>query len=350
MSRVRKFLEIDVLTAARERLRHVHNLFDDIVILFSGGKDSLVLLYLVKELYEELGLDIKVKAAHRDSEFEAPELIEFVEQVKELPWLDLMVYAPMVPGTAWIMGKTIYFTRWDTKREWLRPRPEGAWIGDPDKVYGKDDLDPIMAGRGKGKVALMSGVRSAESLMRYRSVVNKLNDNYINAGSNRQHNIVKPIYDWSLDDVFKYLYDRDIPYCKLYDIQQAAGVNLRIAGPLHAEAAKNMEGESSIHPKFYAQIFKIFPEVAATLRYGAALDLDQMTDEICGSWKSIEKWITTNVDDGPPLDRSLRVFDVVQRMAKNQPESYPLRYVARYFINGQIASGHCKMMPPFKTR
>ena len=333
-----------------ERLHHIHAAFDDIVILFSGGKDSLVCLYLVKELYRQLGIDRQVKAAFKDDEFVPPDVCEFIERCRGLDWLDLKIYACAMPAGQFIMGMNREYVQWDENREWLRPKPKGAFLGEPGKLYDQATLDEVMAGEGAGKVALMTGIRADESLMRYRSVVNKLNENYINASSSLKFKMVKPIYDWSLDDVFKYIYDHDIPYCSIYDSQVHGQVNLRVSGPMHAEMAKRMPENARVHPEYYAKIFKIFPDVATQNRYGKSLDLDAATLAISGSWGAIENWIVEHVDEGQALERCLKVLQTCQNMAKRQPQSYPLKYVARYFINGQVQSGHCRMIPPFKTR
>lgn len=50
-----EYLDVDVLTMAKERIRHVCATFDQIWVAFSGGKDSTVTLHLVEEVLRELG-------------------------------------------------------------------------------------------------------------------------------------------------------------------------------------------------------------------------------------------------------------------------------------------------------
>lgn len=55
----------DVLTEAKKRIEHIIDTFDNVLVAFSGGKDSWVLLNLVEEVYRELGITEKLKVFFR---------------------------------------------------------------------------------------------------------------------------------------------------------------------------------------------------------------------------------------------------------------------------------------------
>jgi predicted phosphoadenosine phosphosulfate sulfurtransferase len=57
MARVRRYLEKDVLTAARERIHHIADTHDTLAVCFSGGKDSLAALHLTRQVLAERGQD-----------------------------------------------------------------------------------------------------------------------------------------------------------------------------------------------------------------------------------------------------------------------------------------------------
>lgn len=81
MSRIRRYLKEDVLTMARQRIRHVYDIFDNVVVMFSGGKDSMVCIHLVRELHEERGLG-PVRAVFRDEELIPDSVIETVDRYR----------------------------------------------------------------------------------------------------------------------------------------------------------------------------------------------------------------------------------------------------------------------------
>lgn len=44
----------DVYTAAKDRIRHMYDRFDNVVVSFSGGKDSTCVLHLTHEVAKEI--------------------------------------------------------------------------------------------------------------------------------------------------------------------------------------------------------------------------------------------------------------------------------------------------------
>jgi len=49
------YLDQDVLTAAKERIRHVLTTYDKVAVSYSGGKDSHVVLHLTRMVMDEMG-------------------------------------------------------------------------------------------------------------------------------------------------------------------------------------------------------------------------------------------------------------------------------------------------------
>ena len=71
MARVKKHLEVDVLTASRERISYIFDSFERIIVSFSGGKDSTVMLHLAAEEARKRGRIIGVMIVDLEAQYTA---------------------------------------------------------------------------------------------------------------------------------------------------------------------------------------------------------------------------------------------------------------------------------------
>ena len=55
--KAKQYLETNVYEEAKKRIEHTIKVTDDRIVGFSGGKDSLVLLNLIKKVYNNLDLE-----------------------------------------------------------------------------------------------------------------------------------------------------------------------------------------------------------------------------------------------------------------------------------------------------
>lgn len=73
----KEYIDTDVYTEAKKRIRHIIETFDSILVCFSGGKDSLAVLCLVEEVYKEMGITRKIKVVFRDEELIPDDVVRF---------------------------------------------------------------------------------------------------------------------------------------------------------------------------------------------------------------------------------------------------------------------------------
>ena len=146
-------------------------------VAFSGGKDSVVILDLVKRA------GVKYDAHFHLTTVDPPELIYFVRQ----HYSDVIVERPKLTMWQLIEKHKIMPSRLIRYccRELKESNDKGRWV--------------------------ITGVRAAESPRRAkRKEVEEKRDE-------RGSYFVHPIFRWSDTDVWDYIRGNNIPYCKLYD-------------------------------------------------------------------------------------------------------------------------------------
>lgn len=341
MVRYKHFLEVDVLTAALDRIRHVCDIFDTVAVCFSGGKDSLAVLHLVKQVLEERG-QLPVRVVFRDEELIPQRVIDFVDEYRRQPWVQMDWYAVPLRSHKFMLGQTRDYVQWDPHREHVRPCPPWAITlpaGD-ERVFDQYTMDAFASKDMPGKVAFVTGIRAAESIIRFRASVNKLNENYITATGTPRVNLVKPLYDWEEQDVLRLFWERGIRYCPVYDSQHFAGQPLRVATPLHAEAAKKLHALVSWEPELYDRVLRVFPEVAVQARYWRDLDTARVKAQYGQSYEGVRQYITDTFDEPIQAAKAHKALDQALALAKNSPESYPPHYLFQW-----VRSGGFKRIP-----
>jgi predicted phosphoadenosine phosphosulfate sulfurtransferase len=337
MARIKKYIDIDVLTAAKQRINHLIDTFDTLAVMFSGGKDSLVVLHLIKEVYEERGITKQVNVVFRDEELIPMEVVNFVDGYRRESWVNMVWFAVPLASTKYILGVCHNYVQWDKGRDHVRPMPKWAVTtpSDDKRIFDQYTMDDYAAEYFKGKVAFLTGIRSSESIMRFRASVNKLNENYINAVPTTDRvKLCKPIYDWEENDVFRYFYERGIDYCKIYDQQMWAGQSLRVSTPLHAESAKRFDKIKQSAPEMYAKVIEIFPEMLAHERYYRELDREAVKAQYGQSYAGVRAWIEENITEEEQYRKAVTRFNSVMGRAVKFPNAYPPKHLLNAFMSG----------------
>lgn len=335
---------MNVVEAARERLRHTFDTFDTVCLQFSGGKDSTAALYLMKEIHEERGLG-PVKVIFRDEEMVSPAVIRFMEWVFAQDWVDGEWYCLPAAQEVWVLGRREYVLLWSPARakegRLVRPMPDFAIRAED---FGLDPSKPIpesidyytMQGK-KGSTAFVTGVRANESMIRYRSLVQKLHENYIVRPYKLPKNIPlrfsKVIYDWTTDDVMKYIADQGGEYCEFYDYAAVAGANPRVGIPLHSVAIRRIADVVETEPEFYDRLAECFPQIEAQRRYWADFNIEKVIDNYAADgFDGVLDCIDDNMLTPGLRQRALAYSAAFRQKHATDPYSYPIDWLIRNLL------------------
>lgn len=334
--REKGYIDTDVYQESKNRIKRIIDGFDTIAVCFSGGKDSLVVLNLVQEVYDELGIKQKIKVIFRDEELIPDDVVNFVCDIRNSGKYDFYYYAIPLKSNKYILGKTYEYVQWDSEREWVRNPPEFAIrLAEGDKrVFDQYSADDFIAASFKGKVAFINGIRCQESIVRLHSVLNKVNECYISDTQSKRVKLCKPIYDWTEDDVFLYFYKRGIKYCQIYDNQLWNDECFRVSTPLHSESAKKFHKLKSLYPDFYQKLLDIFPEMKVQSRYNDDVERKSNYDGYEHSIDGLYRYIKDSTEDIDIRNKFIKNVQVAYNTRRNKIKQgatnlggYPLKYL-----------------------
>lgn len=250
------YLKDNVLEAARKRMRWVFKEFPNVVVGFSGGKDSTVVLNLALEVALEQRHRLKVMFLDQEAEWGA--VIDYVREVMSLPevepyWLQIPI---KIENSTSQNDPFLYC--WEPGKEWIRDKEPHSI---KENILGTENFYKVFtafpyAYFGDQPVAFVGGVRAEESPARalamtayetYRGVTwgKKLSPKHT-------HYTFYPIYDWSFTDVWHAIESHGWAYCPLYDQMYQHGVpikEMRVSSVHHETATKTLTYLQEIEPK-----------------------------------------------------------------------------------------------------
>jgi len=310
MARVRQkqYNGLNVYHSALQRIEYLFRQYDKVVVSFSGGKDSTAVLNLTLEVARKLGR-LPLEVHFYDEEAIPPPTVEYCHRVAQMPELNFKWICLPVQHRNACSNREPYWWCWEKDKEdiWVRPLPEGAILEHPRFKQGQsyqeffaDWFEPE-----EGKVCVLTGIRTQESLRRYRVVTQKKNDNYITTkGEGIKGQVFKahPIYDWSSNDVWvgvsKFGWDYNRTY-DIYNLTSSLGGKLlqqRICQPFGEEPIRGLSIYPECFPEMWDKMLKRVPGVRAAYLYANTPLYSVRMDSPPDGW-TWRKWINVILDN-----------------------------------------------------
>lgn len=238
---MKKFIDKTVLQASKERIAAAFDMFEKLYVSFSGGKDSTVMLHLVMEeairRNRKVGvLVIDLEAQYSDTIRHITQCVSMYEKHIDLHW----VCAELLLRNA-VSNFQPKWVCWDESKKdiWVRPKPSRAADLSQYGFYEpRMEFEEFMVlfgewyCQGSGLTGAFIGIRSDESLHRYRAIVSTKSGLTINGHAWTTkirpglYNLY-PMYDWKTEDiwVFSGKYNQ-YPSNPIYSKMSLAGVPL----------------------------------------------------------------------------------------------------------------------------
>ena len=302
----------NVYDATQERMDFIFSRFDRIYLSFSGGKDSGVMLNLFLQYMRAKGITQKIGVMILDNEANYTQSLEFMHAIIRAN-LDLLdVYWCCLPITlpCTVSHYEIDWQCWGEadKERWIRPMPEDDYIvhmGNHPFPFFRPNMnyqefwDEFGEWYSQGqRTACLIGIRAAESLNRYRAILNA--DKVMLEGrqwtKQNMENVfnVYPIYDWKTDDIWTANARFEWDYNKLYDLFYMAGVpigKMRVASPFMSESKSSLNLYRVIDPSTWARLCSRVHGANFVATYGKQLNYKSVKLPQGHTWKSFVKFL-----------------------------------------------------------
>lgn len=261
----------NVLELAKERVKFTFDEFEKVYLSFSAGKDSTVMLHIVaeeaKRRNQKFGLlIIDLEGQYKMTIEHIHATIEEYKDLIDLYWVCLPLHlrnAVSVYEPFWLCWDP------DVKDNWIRQAPEQA-ITDLEyfpffrKGMEFEEFVPQFGdwySEGK-KTACLVGIRTDESLNRYRTIASKTKitykgKQYTTKVINEVYNVY-PIYDFRTEDIW--IYHAKHPekrYNQLYELMHKAGLSIhqqRICQPYGDDQRRGLWLFHLIEPETWAKV------------------------------------------------------------------------------------------------
>lgn len=311
--RTRVWLEVDVLTAARERMAWIFDHYEKVQVSVSGGKDSTVLAFLA--LQEAELRDRKVEIFWLDQEAEYAASVKAVKSILAHPnavprWYQVPIYMTNATSTS-----EYFLYAWGEGQEWMREKdPLAIHSIDEDYPQRFYEFFPWLEGR-EPETAYLVGLRAEESLTRFRAVTKHAGRDDILWSTKGPNGSIKfyPLYDWAWSDVWTFIYRFNLPYNEIYDKMFWANYSMykmRVSNLIHEQSYKCLVDLPKFEPETFDALSQRLSGVATAARYASErlVFSNKKLPSHYESWKQFRDFLLANLPNPEHRERFAKRF------------------------------------------
>lgn len=272
----------NVYDAAIERLETSFMMFDNIYFSISGGKDSSVMLQLADIVAERLDKTFSVLFIDLEAQYYAT-----IQHIEELclknPRIDQMYWVclPLSLRNA-VSVLQPKWTCWDEKYKdkWVRDMPAYSCVINKENLpknwdWFTEDMEfeefilrfaKTFNEEHKGVTGAGIGIRSDESLNRFRTIVNQNKNKYkdynwttqvkINNTPLNTYNFY-PLYDWRTEDIWGAVSNLNLKYNQIYELLYKNGVSIhqqRLCQPYGDDQRASLDQFRVLEPETWEKV------------------------------------------------------------------------------------------------
>lgn len=280
------YKDINVYDAAINRYDIILNEFDNYYVSVSGGKDSSIMLQLMAQEARKYGKKFSVLYIDLEAQYQATighinALIDATKDVVE-NWYWCALPLSLRNAVSAIQPKWICWDKKD-KKKWVREYPtkredivlvtEDSLPAGWDWFFRGMEFEEFILWFAKwfnethgGKTAAGIGIRSDESLNRFRTIVSDKKERYKNySWTTRVHCKSKvlncwnffPLYDWRTEDDWTAVAKLNLIFNPIYELMYKNGLSIyeqRLCQPYGDDQRKGLDQYRTLEPETWEKV------------------------------------------------------------------------------------------------
>lgn len=323
----------NVLDASRERISFLFDEYEKIQVSISGGKDSTVLLYLALQEAEKRNRKIEVFFLDQEAEYQSTIDLLRIQMNHPLiipKWYQIPVY--MTNSTSY---SDYFLYAWGEGEKWMREKEQGS-IQEIKEDYPKRfyQIFDWLEAKDPEKAYLV-GLKAVEHVQRYRAVVKNPGYKDILWSTKSKSGAVKfyPIYDWGHNSVWRFIFDYNLPYNKLYDLMFWSNYSIykmRVSNLIHENSYHCLKDLPKFEPETFDKLCERISGIDTASRYASEklVFSNKKLPKHYSTWREFRDFLLENI----PNDDHRQTF--MMRFSKqDQSENTCKSQVGQLLIN-----------------